>query len=105
MTILQPNREKFHIGLTPAFLILAAVTAVLLNIYFYNSIVNLKHRFSERQKSLQSIQITNADFKNSLYKILDFNNLTKAAEEMSLVKDNKPIYVEAGIPVAANTGR
>lgn len=100
MTILQPNKNKFRISPLLVGLILAVAAAAVFNIYLYNVVVAAKHSLSETKELLEKDQVVNADFKNELYKILDFNNLKKAAEKLALVKDNRPAYLEAGISVA-----
>lgn len=83
-------------------LVLIVIAIAISNIYFYNSIVNLKYSLNGQDKALQKAQILNADFKNSLYQILDSRNLTELAAKLVLVKDSKPRYLEFGTPVAAS---
>lgn len=101
MTILQPNKNKFRISFLLVGLVFAAAAAVIGNIYLYNGIVAAKHSLTAASKSLEQSQVINADLKNQLYKILDFDNLKKTAEKLSLVRVTRPSYLEAGVSVAA----
>lgn len=102
MTILQPNKNKFHLDSTFVLLIGAAILAAVLNIYLYSNIVSLRHGLLDNIDALQKSQAANAEFKNGLYKILGFDNLKKVASELALVKEARPIYLEAGVSVAAS---
>lgn len=101
MTILQPNnRYQFNSGVI--FLVALAIAVVSLNIYFYSSIVNMRHRLTKDGKDLQAAQVTNADYKNDLYKMLDLGNLKELSGKLNLIKEAKPSYLEVGISVAAS---
>lgn len=83
-------------------IVLMLVFGILLNIYFYNSIVGLRHTLDTSLKTLQKLEVSNADLKNELYKALDTNNLTTLVERFGLVKENKPDYLENPWVVASH---
>ena len=101
MTILQPN-SRYQINSGIIVLVALAMVVVSLNIYFYSSIVNMRHRLTKDGKDLQAAQVANADYKNDLYKTLDLGNLKEFSGKSNLVKETKPSYLEVGISVAAS---
>lgn len=101
MTIIQPNQKHYYLRSTTIFVILSIALAVFLNIYFYNSIVDLKHSLSLKTKDFQTGQVINAELKNTLYKILDLQNLKQMTAELSLVRDAHPAYLEPEVAVVA----
>ena len=101
MTILKPNNSiQLNLGFT--MLIGFVIAIVAANIYVYSGIVNFQHITGNNAKELQAAQVANADLKNSLYKLLDLSNFKAISEELRLVKETKPSFLEIGISVAAN---
>lgn len=103
MTIIQPNRGKFHFSLTLAVLLFLTVASAILSIYFYTSIVDIRFSLDRQAKALQATQVVNADLKNDLYKMLAFDNWSRIASELALIKETKPGYLQAGVSVAVKT--
>lgn len=93
MTIIEPNKNKFRINLIAVFLAVLILTEAFLSIFVYNQSVRLEYLFSVRQKELEELRVANADFKNKLYGILDFQNADQMAGVLGLIKDKKPDYL------------
>ena len=93
MTIIEPYKNKYYANefLYIAFLILVLA---IFNIRFYNFNVNLKYKISLQEKSVQKLEVANADFRNQLYQILDSRNLSSIIEKQNLVSDKNPDYLE-----------
>ena len=73
---------------------LALLVISLSNVFVYNKIVNLQHRFKNIENNIQELQLVNADLKDQLYKLLDTNNLGQLSQKAGLVKVQKPQYIE-----------
>lgn len=93
MTIIEPNKNKLRINYALCFLIIGIIAGVLLNVYFYNQMVNLRYSLSLRQAELEESQVSSAELKNQLYAVLDSNNLNELVKNMNLVLDNRPMYL------------
>lgn len=94
MTIIEPNKNKYYAG-EILYLTLFIVAGAILSIYFYNLNVNLKYRISLQEKSLQKLEVLNADLRNQLYQILDSKNLANFVQKQNLVSDKNPDYLKA----------
>ena len=75
-------------------LLSGVILGALLNVYLYNKIVNTTYLLKDQGNELGKLQVASADLKNNLYKILDSGNLIKVADQLSLVKDPHPKYLE-----------
>lgn len=103
MTIIQPyktNFDKFTI-LASILLVVLVVTASI-SILLYNGLVSLRHDISDGTANLNKIQVENAEWKNSLYKMLDPKNLAGLSSSRSLVLDKNPRYFENSGEVASS---
>lgn len=91
MTIIEPNKNKSNllIALTVGLIILGAV----LTIFAYNQSVRFSHALSDQRKSIDSLQVKNAELKNQLYAILDIQKVDQLAEKLGLIKERKPEYL------------
>lgn len=95
MTIIEPNKNKYKINSLFFTLVIVLVTLATFNIYFYNRNVNLKHSINNYQKELQEQRVTNADYKNQFYQILDSEKIELLAKEKGLIQEKNPKYFEA----------
>lgn len=94
MTIIQPNKNRIKVNLTPLILAAAVILAILFAVFLNNQIVNLKYSLSDAEKRLERLRVANAESKNQLYVILDMQNHSELASRLGLVKENKPIYLK-----------
>ncbi len=94
MTVIQPNRKKSIIQLIlgmGAILILFAVSNVML----YSKSVSLTHDLGALRSQLDSIQVRNADLKNTLYQETSSEALTKLAASRGMVQEKTPQWAFA----------
>lgn len=93
MTIIEPTKNKYY---SSEFLYLVGLILIItiLNIYFYNLNVNLKYQISIHEKSLQQLDVANAEIRNQLYQMLDSENLISLIKKHNLVSDKNPDYFE-----------
>ena len=92
MTIIEPNKNKYYTD-EILYLMLFIITGAVLSIYFYNLNVNLRYNISLQEKSLQKLEVLNADLRNRLYQILDSKNLADFVQKQNLVSDKNPDYM------------
>ncbi|MEX2054251.1 MAG: hypothetical protein WD883_01800 [Candidatus Colwellbacteria bacterium] len=94
MTIVQPRKETDLIKSRVLCISGIALTlgVVLLS---YLSLVGLRHDLANTRESLESMKVTNADFKNQYYSFTSNENLERLAGEMGLVKDQTPQWALA----------
>ena len=71
------------------FIILEAI----LGIFAYSKSVRLGYLINQEQKDIQQLEVENAEFKNHLYAVLDFQNVEKIAAELGLIKEKRPDYL------------
>ena len=95
MTIIEPNKNKYRISSLLFLLAIALITFAICNIYLYNQNVNLRHVVNDNSKKLQEQRITNADYKNQFYQILDSKKVELLAKEKRLVPEKNPEYFGA----------
>ena len=93
MTIIEPNKNKYYAN-EILYLALFIIAGAVLSIYFYNLNVNLKYRISLQEKSLQKLEVLNADLRNQIYQVLDSKNLADFAKKQNLISDKNPDYLE-----------
>ncbi len=93
MTIIEPNQNKYYAS-EILYLTFFIIAGAILSIYFYNLNVNLKYRISLQEKSLQKLEVLNADLRNQLYQTLDSKNLVNFVQKQNLVSDKNPDYLE-----------
>ncbi|MDP3901495.1 MAG: hypothetical protein Q8Q37_00765 [bacterium] len=101
MTIIEPNKNKFHFSPLLTILIIGLIVGVLSNIYLYNKNVDSAYLLNKQEKHLQELEVINADNKNQLYKILDDRNFNEVVAELGLVKDNRPEYLKSHVAALA----
>jgi len=63
--------------------------------------VDLRHSLSGGEKKLDALEVVNAELKNRLYGILDSNNLRLKSDELGLILEKNPLYIETEAQVAA----
>ncbi|MDE2001297.1 MAG: hypothetical protein KGI60_01870 [Patescibacteria group bacterium] len=93
MTIIEPRKNHF-LQSSLAALVGVLFLLVVASIYFYNLNVSLKYSINEQQKTIQQLQASNADLRNTMYQELDVRNLTAAVQKQNLIQDRNPDYVE-----------
>src|SRR5690349_18678165 len=103
MTIIQPNKQRSSyrliLGLFFLFLFVGALGAVFL----YNNVVDLGNRLAAKEKTLQSLEVSNAELKNKLYALTDARTAKEKLQASSLVLDQHPEFITIEpSPVATN---
>jgi len=94
MTVIQPNKSKsiiqliFGVGM---ILMLFAVSNVML----YSKSVSLTHDISQLRNKLDTLQVDNADLKNTLYQKTGSEALEKLAADRGMVQDKNPQWAFA----------
>jgi hypothetical protein len=101
MTIIEPNRSKYSYNTPVAAMSVVLACLAFLNIYIYNKNVVLKQFISEGSKTLQELQVANAESKNALYKMTDLSNLNDIIKKHNLVRDKRPEYFENNSEILA----
>lgn len=93
MTIIQPNKQKkgLKIFIIPALAVI--LSWAVLSIFLYSAVVNLRFEITKAEKGLKDLRVSNAEFKNQLYGLLDAEILRAAAKEAGMVLDKKPVYI------------
>ena len=92
MTILEPNKKRKNVGLA---IILGAVFVLsvgILSIFGYNSNIGLRFAVNSAKEEIARLHAENAEFKDNLYKRLDFDDVEAAAAQLGLVKEVTPKY-------------
>ena len=95
MTIIQPNKNNYKSNFLISMLILVVVISALWGVFLYNQLVNLRHEIKRQEASLRQAEVTNAELKNNLYRIIDTENLKSSVNSQSLILDKNPEYVKA----------
>ena len=95
MTIIEPKKIKSKIKLIILPILAVFMVGSLAIISLYNQTVDLKYRLIKQEKALETIKVSNAELKNKLYANFDSNILSQFAQELGLVLDKKPVYLEA----------
>lgn len=72
------------------FLVIFAVWGVFL----YNQLVDFRHEIANTEKIFRQKEVENAELKNSLYSIIDRNNLESMVGNGVLVLDKNPEYLK-----------
>ena len=101
MTIIEPNKNKSKIKLFIALISVIILIGSFFSIQIYNTNVNLKHTLAREGKKLEQLEVINAELKNRLYGILDDNNLRIRTQDLGLILEKNPAYLETDIQVAA----
>ncbi len=93
MTIIEPQKNKYYAN-EFIYIGLLLLASAMLCIYLYNLNVNLKYQLSLQERAFQELEVLNADLRNKLYGVLDFNNLSALIQKANLVSDKNPDYLE-----------
>ena len=93
MTIIEPNKNRFHLSLLMTLAISFVILGAILSIFAYSQSVRLHHLLDEQQVLIDDLQVQTADLKNRLYTLLDFGNVDQLAEQLGLIKERKPEYL------------
>lgn len=107
-TIIKPNQHLLKINWLLLLMIGGLLTIVVQGIFSYNQIVNLQHALNGQAKFFDQAKLVNIDFKNQLYQLVDPKNLINLANQLGLVKVNKPefLLLESNLPqLTANIAR
>jgi cell division protein FtsB len=94
MTIIQPHKNKRKTGVLIAFLTLSCISAAVWAIFSYNQVVELRHEVDANKGNLNKIEVSNAELKDGLYKLVDLNGQSSSTRPQSLVLDKDPEYVK-----------
>lgn len=65
----------------------------VLGVLAYNQNVQFNYALKENTKKTEILQASNADLKNQLYLVLDFENSDQLAGKLGLIKERKPEYL------------
>jgi hypothetical protein len=93
MTIIEPRKNTYYAN-EFLYIGLLLLASAMVCIYLYNINVNLKFQFSLQEKAFQELEVKNADLRNELYRVLDFNNLSALIQKENLVSERNPDYLE-----------
>jgi len=93
MTIIEPKKNTYFVN-EFLYIGLLLLTSAMICIYLYNLNVTLKYQLSLQERAFQELEVRNADLRNKLYGILDFNNLSALIQRENLVSDKNPDYLE-----------
>lgn len=93
MTIIEPNKNKFKLNFLIILVIGFILAEAVLSIFAYNRSVRISYSLNENKKSIEELRVSNADFKNQLYSVLDLENADKLAARFGLIKEGKPEYL------------
>lgn len=93
MTIIEPNKNKFRFNFTIAFIASFTAIEIVFGIFIYSQNVSVNYQLTEKNKIVENFQAQNADLKNRLYTILDFQNVDQLADQLGLIKERKPDYL------------
>jgi hypothetical protein len=93
MTIIEPNKSKFKSNFLIILIIGLIISGAVLSIFAYNKSVSLSYNLNIQRKSVEALQVENADLKNQLYAVLDFQNAAQLADRLGLIKEKKPEYL------------
>jgi|SRR3989344_5327722 len=94
MTIIQPNKNKTKLRYYVAVLIVIVFAGASLNIIFYSSTVDLKHKISNTEKEFHEFEVRNAELKNEIYSITNPKSFEFELLSDGLVLDKNPAYLE-----------
>ncbi len=94
MTIVRPKSNKFKVNLVIIGLFLIMLALAYWSINFYNQVVDLKHALASGEQTLERLKTENAEIKNRLFLLTDYNNLKKLGGEMGLAEIKSPKYFE-----------
>lgn len=93
MTIIEPNKNKFRFNVFIMFIVGLLILEAVLSVVAYSQSVHFTYRLEEQRKSIENLRVENADLKNRLYTILDFQNVDQLAERLGLIKERRPDYL------------
>lgn len=93
MTITHPKRINIWISRALIALVLAVGLCATGLVVGYNRSVNLKHAVSDRSANLKQIQAENAQLKNSIFALVNNDQLSVLAQSHNLVLDKNPYYL------------
>jgi len=101
MTIIEPNKNKSKNKLFIVLISAVIFIGSFFSIRIYNVNVDLRHTLTREEKKLDELEVVNAELKNRLYGILDNNNLRVRADELGLILEKNPLYLETDEQVVA----
>ncbi len=93
MTIIEPKKNKGSLNTLWTMIIALILVEAVMTIYGYSQNVQLSHELRDTTKSIESLRISTADFKNQLYAKLDLQNVDALAGSLGLIRERKPEYL------------
>ena len=93
MTIIEPNKNKFRFNAFIVFIAGLLILEAILGVIAYSRSVHFTYLLEGQKKSIEDLRVQNADLKNRLYTILDFQNVDQLAEQFGLIKERKPDFL------------
>lgn len=102
MTIIEPNKSKSKVKRFIGLVLTIVFIGAIFSIQIYNANVDLKYSLSTQEKKLDQLEVINAELKDRLYDILDSNNLRSQAQELGLILEKNPLYLETESQVVAS---
>ncbi|PIT93402.1 MAG: hypothetical protein COU06_00315 [Candidatus Harrisonbacteria bacterium CG10_big_fil_rev_8_21_14_0_10_38_8] len=95
MTINIKNKNN-HIVTLNKILALGVVIVFLTTIWLYAQVISKRNLVNEYKSTTDNLELTNLDYKNSIYQLTDSENLITTADKLGLVKENNPDYLRVG---------
>ena len=95
MTIIQPHKTKSAFFWLAAFLVVGLFVLTGWWIAVYNSLVDVKHNIAIIEEVIRQRELDNAEFKNSVYALLNPTRLEELVKKNGLVKDRGAKYLES----------
>ncbi len=93
MTIIEPNKNKFKINTLKAFIVGLILMEAMFGIFSYNKNVKSEYWLTQTTRANEALRIKNADLKNQLYALTDFQNASDVAIKLGLIKEGRPEYL------------
>jgi flagellar basal body-associated protein FliL len=95
MTIIKPKKKKYRSNKVLLVGIAVVLSQVILGVFFYNANVDLRYMEEGIGTDIARIEAQNAELRDKLYRVLDFDDIDKFTASLGLVKDNSPEYLLA----------
>ncbi len=93
MTIIEPKKNKLKLNILGLIMISVILVEAVLSVFAYSHNVRLSHNLLEVEKSIESLRISTADFKNQIYAKLELQSVDQLAEKLGLVKERRPEFL------------
>lgn len=93
MTIIEPNKNSFQSKVRLWLILGLVLGSVVLGIFLYSTSVQLSYNLEIKMKSIAEARAENAELKNNLYVLMDFENADELAQKLGLIKERRPEYL------------